>query len=438
MFNKYLPLTGLTFLLTITTLSADQDGDIVQKTPEERTQYTGSFREPTGEITLRQALSLALLNNPGLKAFSWEVRASEARTLQAGLFPNPEIAVEVEEFAGSGPRSSFDGAETTLQLSQLIELGGKRSKRKQVASIVGNLSSWDYESARLNTFAGTNKAFIEVLAAQSRLTLAENLFRLSQEVFNAASERVKSGKVSPLEETRTRVSLALNRIEVERAKRELTAARKGLSAMWGNIFPQFSQVSGNLENMPGPPPQSQSEIVIQNPDLDRWEAEIELREAELKLEKANRFPDLTLGAGVRKFNESNDSAGVVGASLPFPLFNRNQGAIAAAQHELARAEEMRRQAEVEIKTTLAQALQSLTSYYFEATSLQKEVLPGAQTAFEAAREGYRQGKNGYLDVLDAQRTLFEVEFQFIDSLAGYHNSLADWERLIGRHANSKN
>ena len=92
------------------------------------------IKEPQGVLSLSEALSLALLHNPELASFAWEVRASEVRMLRAGLLPNPDIGVEIENFAGSGERSSFDQTETTLALSQLIELGGKRMKRRALAN----------------------------------------------------------------------------------------------------------------------------------------------------------------------------------------------------------------------------------------------------------------------------------------------------------------
>jgi cobalt-zinc-cadmium efflux system outer membrane protein len=86
---------------------------------------SAEIADPIGVITLRKALALALMHNPQLKAFSWDVRVSEARQLQASLWPNPELDIEVEEAGGGGGRSGFDAAETTIALSQLIELGDK-------------------------------------------------------------------------------------------------------------------------------------------------------------------------------------------------------------------------------------------------------------------------------------------------------------------------
>jgi len=96
---------------------------------------TNDFSEPNDELTLRQALAAALVNNPQLIAFAWENRAREADALQAGLGPNPELELEIENFGGSGEVAGFQGAETTLALSQLVELGDKRRKRLAVAEL---------------------------------------------------------------------------------------------------------------------------------------------------------------------------------------------------------------------------------------------------------------------------------------------------------------
>ena len=120
------------------------------------TSVVPEIAEPTGVITLRQALALALMHNPELKAFSWDVRASQARQLQASIRPNPALEVEVEEVGGPGQRSGFDAAETTIQLSQLIELGDKRNKRIKLASLERELAGLDYEAKRLDVFTAVS------------------------------------------------------------------------------------------------------------------------------------------------------------------------------------------------------------------------------------------------------------------------------------------
>src|SRR5207253_2692781 len=137
-----------------------------------------SHAELTEVLTLPQAMALALLQNPELSAFAWEVRAAEARTLQAGLRPNPELGLEVENLAGTGTFRGGRSAETTLRLSQVIELGGKRSRRLRVAALERDLAAWDYETKRIEALTAVAQAFIEVLRAQEHIAAGEALVRL--------------------------------------------------------------------------------------------------------------------------------------------------------------------------------------------------------------------------------------------------------------------
>lgn len=148
--------------------------------------------EPLNVITLPQAQSLALMKNPELTAFTLEIRAKEGQAIQAGLLPNPEISFTVENFGGSGDLHGFKGTETTLQISQMVELGGKLSKRRYVATLERNLANWDFEAKRADVLSEVTKAFIEVLSSQESLALTEELVSLSEEVFNTISARVKA------------------------------------------------------------------------------------------------------------------------------------------------------------------------------------------------------------------------------------------------------
>lgn len=182
-------------------------------------------QEPKGDIEWSDALSLVLLHNPELAAFSIEVRAAEAKFLQAGLRPNPELDVEVENVASSGAFRRFDEAETTIQLGQSIDLAGKRRKRARVASLERDLAGWDYKAKRADVLAETRKTFVEVLSAQESLALTQELLRLAERTFETVSARVQAGKVSPIEETKAGVALANSRIEHARARRNLEAVR---------------------------------------------------------------------------------------------------------------------------------------------------------------------------------------------------------------------
>lgn len=394
---------------------------------------------PTGEITLRKALSLALLKNPELAAFSWEVRAQEARTLQAGLLPNPELIIESENIGGPGPAQGFDAAENTVALNQIIELGGKRKKRIRSATLNQKLAGWDYETKRLVVLTEVTKLFVEVLAAQEKLVLTGQLVVLSEKVYSAIAERVKTGKVSPVEETRARASLSAVRIESERSKRKLESAVKRLAYTWGSTSSTSIQAIGELEDIePIPSAEQLVQFVSQNPDIGRWNDEIRQRQAALDLEKSKRIPDLSVSGGNRHLNETDIDAFIVEMSLPLTFFNRNQGSIMEARYVVAKAEEERRAVELYVLSRLAESYESLIISYSEATALKNDVLPAVESAFDAVIAGYDQGKFGYLDVLDAQRTLFEARDQYIEMLATYHKAKADVEQLIGERVDTIN
>ena len=394
---------------------------------------TYEIAEPNGIITLREALALALMRNPELRAFSWETRASEARKLQASLWPNPELEVEVEDVGGTGERRGFDGAETTIQLGQLIELNGKLRKRTRVASLESELAELDYQAKRLDVLTDTTRLFVGVLAVQEQLTLAGELVRLSEQVLTTVSQRVEAGKDSPVEKIKSEIALASVRIEREKARQNLKSARKQLAAIWAGKSPIFEKVAGQLDVVPSIPPEDQlADLVSQNPDISRWVVELEQRRAAFELEKAKATPDITLSGGLKRFNETDDNAVVFGVSIPLPIANRNQGSILEARHNIAKAGEERKAAETRVNTALASSYQALSNAFTEATELKSKVLDGAQDVFDASTEGYRAGKLGYLNVLDAQRTLFEAKGQYIEALSAYHKARADVERLIGQ------
>ena len=112
----------------------------------------------------------------------------------------------------------MDEAHTTVQLGQLVELGGKRSKRKRAAALDQDLAGWDYEIGRIQVFTETSKAFVDVLVAQKRTELNEEFVRLAEQVLDAVAERVRAGKVSPIEEVKARVALSVRLIEKGRAE----------------------------------------------------------------------------------------------------------------------------------------------------------------------------------------------------------------------------
>ncbi len=382
-------------------------------------------------LQLTDALALALRGNPELAAFAYEVRAAEARVLQAGLLPNPELELAVDEVDRDG--AGFDSAETGVTLGQLFELGGKRRWRKRIAEAEGELAGWDFEAKRLDVYAGTAQRFTAVLTAQERLELARSGVALAEQVNRAVSQRVEAGKEPPLQASKSAAELELARLEANEAGNALGNARRKLAAMWGAQQADFASVNGKLsEVMPTVPTlDTLRPHLAENPDLARWETELRLGQAALSAEKAARIPDIEGSVGFVQYEEDGTEALAFGVGLPLPLFDRNQGNIAAAKHGLAKAEAERAAAEISLSTELAEAHALLIGAHQRVTALRDKVVPAMEAAFQAAHAGYQQGKFGFLDMLDAQRGLFEAKAALLDAQGGYQAALIDIQRLTG-------
>lgn len=388
--------------------------------------------EPVGVIQLRDALEVALARSPALAASSFDVRSREALALQADLRPNPEVSLEVEDFAGSGERRGFRSSQTTLSFAQLLELGGKRAKRSRLASAERDVVTWDYEAARLRLLSDTTRAFVAVLALQEKRALADELRGIASKSVDTVAATVRSGAVSPIEADRARVDRDRVELEFARLGHALDAARAGLAASWGAREARFERAAGDLGRVGAPPSlDALAERLVENPELARFEAARAWARAALELERSQRIPNVTAGLGPRYYRDGNDAALVAGLSVPIPLFDRNQGRILDARYRVARLGADRAAAEAALRAELGAAHESLAASQEQVETLRSRIIPQAEAVFRGTQDGYARGLFRYVEVLDAQRTLFETRTQLVDSLASYHDARADLERLLG-------
>lgn len=433
-------------------------------------------------ITLEQAATLALTHSPLLEMYPWDVRAAEARALQASLWPNPEFSFEVEEVrlsegpeervnattiggGGAVERSRTEGgpagfreAEFSLRLSQLFLLGGKREKAVAVAIRERDAAAWDYEIARMDVLREVAAAYVEVLAARDRVQEHERILELSEAVESTIDARVEAGSVSPIEGTRSAVQTSTAAVALEQAKRLLQRARVRLSATWGQPVPMFEEVGGDLHFTIALPLLStlfqRSEA---NPDIQAWQYELARRESVLELARTNRIPNLSasvsfvtqgfdgrdaraIGVGPGgaffsrsslSFDDSRENRFEFELSIPLPIFDRNQGNIREAEALLEKGKYQRRVTLNEVRTALAAQYEDAFAAYEQILRLRETALPLAEEAYESIQIGYREGKFGYLETLDAQRALFDLRLQLLDTYANYHTAVVEIGRLLG-------
>lgn len=164
---------------------------------------------------------------------------------------------------------------------------------------------------------------------------------------------------------------------------------------------------------------------------------LEQRRALLTLEKARRIPDVTIGAGIRRYGSgiTNDTTALVSLSIPLPLFDRNQGNVIAAHQRVDRAIDEQATIDLQLKTLLIQAYEALVAADNEIRVLRDEVLPGARETFRMASRGYELGRFNFLELLDAQRTLFLNQTLYLTALLSYQRLVNEIERLVAEPIN---
>lgn len=388
--------------------------------------------EPTSVLTLQDAVTLALQRNPELAEYSWQVRANEARLLQAALRPNPEAALFIEDVLGTGRFRAAREAQVTLQLSQAIELGGKRAARVAAAAESRDLASREYELKRVEVLARVTRRFIDLLSAQQLLGLARTSLQLGEQTLEATVRRVKAGTGSALDERKARIELARGRIVAEHAEHEVAVARRELAATWGSATPRFERVEGDLFGQRAVPSYDRlTERLAQAPEMLRQLSEKQLREAEIRLADAKRIPTPSLAAGIRRLEGPEEESLVFGLSVPLPTSDRNQGGRAEARALLSKSEEGGRTTEVRLRTVIFSLHQELRHASTALDALEKEILPQAEESLSLSRRGFLEGRFSYLELVDAERTLGAVKQERIETAASYHQFILEIERLTG-------
>lgn len=384
-------------------------------------------------LTLKMVLNRTIQSNPNLTAAAEDLRVAEAEQRQSGRLPNPELSVSLENVAGDDAYNGTDAAELTIELSQPIELGGKRGLRREAAGIQRDLAVNEQSRSRADVLATARQRYIKVLAAQHQLTLAREQAELAGKSLTAAEERIKAGKSPEIDRLRLQGEFNLAKLAAEQAERTVKTVKQTLAASWNATTPDFDQVAGDLATLPELPELTEIETTLhQTPATISRRLATALNTVGLAQAKAARIPDPSLTVGWRKFEESNESALLFGLSMPLPLFNQGQDGVAAAGSRLNSAQAREQSARNELLAQLHGAWQALADARAEAAAFNNHIVPGTTEAFTAAEFGYQAGKFGLIELLDAQRALFEARQRQLDAQSAAHLAASELQRLLGR------
>ena len=388
-------------------------------------------------LTLASAIEQTLASNPELRVYGPRLTADRARAAQAALKRPLELEAEVQDAFGTGQASGFDIAETTFALSQVVELGGKRGLRVDAAAATTALTAAERAAAELDVLAEVTRRFIHVAADQEHLTVTMRATALADDNVAAATARVAAARAPDVELRRARVTRARAGVEQEHAEHELLTSRRKLAAMWGDTEARFDRVGADLYALP--PSEGYEQLVVRlesNPDFARFASEERLRDAELRVAEAHARTDLTWRAGLRILSETNDEALVFGVTLPLNASGRARNEIAAARAEREQISAERDAHRVRAEAQLFELFQELRHATTEAEVLRTSVLPEMEAALVATRNAFERGRYSYLEWVDAQRELIDVQGALIDASANAHLYRTEIERLTGEPLSS--
>lgn len=350
-------------------------------------------------LSVSEAVREARARSPLAAEALASIDAERGRLAQARLRPNPEFDLEVENFAGPRDLRGVRSAETTGSLALPVELGGKRTARVSAATAGVRLAEALSRTALLDLDLAVRTAHAEAGAAEGFARLADEDAEIARSFEDTVGKLVTAGREPPLRQ----VTAATERAQAEAAARqagaERVASREGLAALIGRQALDFEVPPPDLGRVAGAGP----EAGPAQADLDAAARQIDAARGRLAEARSFRTPDVRLSLGARRLAAEDATALVAGVAIPFPLFNRNGGNIAAATAEVRGAEAAagRRVREAEARLAAAKARAEAAQLRFQ--SYDREVVPGAAEALRIARLGYAAGRFPYVDLLQAQR-----------------------------------
>lgn len=404
---------------------------------------------PVGQrLSVEQAVQAALAQNLALRAELDRIPAAEGQLRQARLVPNPLITstdTSDRYFSNEGE------GDRSVGIQQELETAGKRRYRSLTAR--GDLERvrHETESTQRDLISGTQKAYFTLVQAGRDVDLARETSAILRRFVDLNSERVKAGEAPGLELNLAKIELARsqrNEQEFERRYREATA---GLNLLMGQppAAPLIPTSDFTAPLLSLPPDQDLLEYALQHrPEVLAADSNLQARTNAVRLARALRFPNVSLGAAYQK---TNSVVGVSGlsttgpsdqvlrhdqlaftATLPLPLFNRNQGNIASAEYERRSAEETAQYRRNVVANEVATALANYRSRILTRRLYEESVLPQLQQNIGAIQESYRLGNESVFAVIQVQRTFFDTRREYLQTLLDLELDRIDLEKAVGR------
>jgi outer membrane protein, heavy metal efflux system len=371
-------------------------------------------------LRLEDLVQMALANNPTMGQVRANMQVAAGLVRQAGLYPNPTVGYYADEIRGG----SYGGGEQGGFVSQTIVLGGKLGAARRVARSEANIVETSSEVQRLRISNNVRTLFYEVLAAQRMVEVRQNLVRLAGDAVETSRQLGNVGQADRPDILQAEVEQQQATVGLRVAERNLQASWRVLAAVVGKPDLPVTGLEGDLESIPELDYQeSVASALRESPAVKLAQQEVERAEASLVQARKAPIPDLQVtGIVMQSYEalpESGRPTGLMGGAqigVQLPVFNRNQGNIAAAKGEIESAREELARVKLELERNLACLFRDYESARVTAQQYRGEMLPRAEEAYKLYRTNYQRMAGAYPQVLISQRTLFQLEADYIQAL----------------------
>jgi cobalt-zinc-cadmium efflux system outer membrane protein len=399
--------------------------------PEQATEASKALR-----LSLNDALGLFVSQNLDVLIAKYGIEYAKGQEVTARLFPNPLLSVGTLSSYTQGHTLSNSG-QLFAQVAQLFELAGKRGYRIESAGFGTQSAEAAFEDAVRQLGFTVKDTYYRTQLAQRRLVLAEENRERFSRILDINTIRFKKGYIAEVDLIRIRLQMVDFQSQVIQSLQEAESARGELRQLL-RLSPKtvlelttelgFRRIDPDIEKL-------RVAALAVRPDIRAKRYTFSQRESDLKLAKAYRIPDVTIGAGYAvQGAKGPDNPGQVAlnAGIPLPLFNRNQGGIHQAEVSLQSAEadldKTVNRVENEVEVAYRNLLQSrrLVEAYFG------EVLEDARSTFSIVERAYERGGATILDLLDAARTSRTIQQNYIEALFDYQHHLFQLESAVGQ------
>jgi cobalt-zinc-cadmium efflux system outer membrane protein len=388
---------------------------------------------PNHDITLQSAIKRTLANAPELHEFTFKQQANEGDIKTASLKPSLNAGIELENFLGTGEVSGIKDSELTFTLSSVIELGSKLSSRKAFANTQSAVVEAQKQVRTLDVLAEVTRRYIDVLAQQALIDAQIDAETLARYTYQAVTKRVDAGASPAFEQRRAEAALARARLDVVTAQQTKQGMINSLAIMWGEQYPTFTDVEGDLFALPSSPSlTSLFTTLLDSPNLDVYSQEARLQASQVRLTQAANQSDLSWSAGIRRINGIDETAFVAGVSMPLFAGDRNLGEYEKQRAIQAQLEQQKQSARQRLYHQLNMALMVRNNALLNVQTLQDSIIPPLEKALSLVEQAYINGRFSYLEWVSTRQELLNAKQALIQSAKQAHQRGADIESLTAQ------